>query len=340
MTKKNNIVSRALAKLSLMQKQLTEESQVLDELKVQEEADDFELGALQTELGEKNTSIFALNEELKKLNSEKTNLEAGLKKSFAEFKALSEKEEDYKRQAEAARSEAADCDAASGSLREELKRLKEENVGLSHKLVNRAAEGMAALDRERADFRLNYEKMEACAADAEKRLLNEIDALRESLRLKTAEASRAVAEKQAMQDAQDALKADHEARLLKLEALNASLLTQREAGLLKIKEQDIFSKSAVSALREKDDDLRLLEGRIADLGNDLDKSKADSQRRSEILRLELEEKNRHTAYLGREIEKHQAETESLKAELAVREKEFRQRLENERKGLRLEAEKN
>lgn len=372
MTKKTNIVSRALAKLSLMQKQLTEESQVLDELKVQEEADECEIGTLQSELGEKTAAIFTLNEELKKLNSDKEKLEADLKKNFAEFKALAdkyealrearetdllkieeqdaanqrllrslkEKDEAHKNAVAAAKTETADKEALAASLRDELRKSEEENRALSHKLTDKTAEFKAELEKERADFRLNYEKMEAGTAQAEKALLRELEALRDSLRQKAAETARFGVDIQALTDRHEALKADYEARLLKLDAQNSAVRTQREAGLLKIKEQDIFSQSAVSALREKDDDLQLLNGRIEDLTKELSKNKSDSQRRLELLRLELDEKNRNVDYLNRELEKQQAEKEGVKKELAVREKEFNIRLEQVRMGVRPGPEKN
>jgi chromosome segregation ATPase len=355
-----------------MQKQLTEESQVLDELKEQEEADECELGTLQSELSEKTAAISTLNEELKKRSSDKEKLEADLKKSFAEFKtlldkyetlrenregdllkikelddanqrllrSLKEKDEAHKNAVSAAKTETADKEALASSLQNELKKLEEENRALSHKLTDKTSEFKAELEKERADFRLNYEKMEAGTAQAEKALLRELEALRDSLRQKAAETARFAVDIQALTDKQEALKADYEARLLKLDAQNSAVRTQREAGLMKIKEQDIFSQSAVSALREKDDDLQLLNGRIEDLTKELAKNKADSQRRLELLRLELEEKSRHADYLNREIEKNQAEKEGLKKELLVREKEFNLRLEQTRKGVRPGPEKN
>ena len=91
MVKKHNIVSRALVKLKLMQRQLSEESQVLDELKEKEDADQREIEALQAELETKTVEVLSLGEELKKRSSEKEKAEAALRNTSAEFKTLLEK---------------------------------------------------------------------------------------------------------------------------------------------------------------------------------------------------------------------------------------------------------
>jgi len=355
MDKKTNILGRALAKLNLMQKQLVEESQVLDELKEQEEADACELETLRSELEKKDAALLSLNEELKKRASEKENLEA--------------------------------------SLRAELRRKEAENADLSHKLMGKSAEHKTELERERADFRINYEKLEYGAAEAEKSLLSEADALRESLRQKAAEAARAGAETQSLLGRQEALTADYEARLMKLDVLNASLKEElkkqkaenealskelraqaaealalleseraeaknaqarahsearalgetikvlrhesdkmhadlekarhdhaeikslRAAGAVKITELEMFSKSASSALKENREELELLKERVKDLTDELSKHSADSRRRLELLRLELEEKSKQIARHNRELETARAEKESLKIEL-------------------------
>lgn len=430
MDKKTNILSRALAKLNLMQKQLVEESQVLDELKEQEEADACELETLRAELETKNAAVLALNEELKKRASDKEKLENCLKSGSAEFKtmqdkhdalkeelegrllklaelnasnqhllrSLREKEESFKAETEAARAEAAAKEKLSAALSAELKKREAENADLSHKLLGKAAEYKIELERERAEFRINYEKLEHGAAEAEKGLLNEAEALRESLRQKAAETARAGAETQSLLGKQEALTADHEARLMKLDALNASLkeelkkqkaenealskelraqaaealaLLESEraeaknaqarahnearslgetikvlrhesdklhsdlekagheraelksllaAGAVKITELELFSKSASSALKENKEELELLKERLKDLTDELSKHSADSRRRQELLRLELEEKNKQIARHNRELEAARAEKESLKAELDSKEK--------------------
>ncbi len=343
MDKKNNILSRALAKLNLMQKQLVEESQVLDELKEQEEADASELETLKADLAAKAGSILSLNGEMKKY--------------------------------------------------------KEENAALSGALAKKAAEFTAELDRERADFRLNYGKLEAGAAEAEKGLLKELETLRDGLRQKAAEAARAGAEVQTLLDRKEALAADYEARLLKLETLNSSIKEEvrkqraenetlvresgaraaegaalleseraeaktalaaahkeilslgetirhlrneagnfnlelekarrenaevkalRDGGLVKITELEMFSKSAASALKESKAEIEALKNSAKDLSDELYKERADSRRRLEILRLELDEKNRQVARLTRELDAARAEKESLKVDLAAQEKE-------------------
>lgn len=334
MDKKTNILSRALAKLNLMQKQLVEESQVLDELKEQEEADASELETLKADLAAKAGNVLSLNEELKKY--------------------------------------------------------KEENAALSGALMKRAAEFTAELDRERTEFRLNYGKMETAAAEAEKGLLKELETLRDSLRQKAADAARAGAEVQTLQDRKEALAADYEARLLRLEALNSSIKEEikkqkaenetliressarsaeeaalreseragarialaaahkeilslgeairhlrhetdnlslelekarsedaevkalREAGLVKITELEMFSKSAASALKESKAEIEALRNSGKDLSDELYKERADSRRRLEILRLELDDKNRQLARLTRELDAARAEKKTLR----------------------------
>lgn len=342
MDKKTNILGRALAKLNLMQKQLVEESQVLDELKEQEDADRRELEALRSELCAKSVSIESLKEELGKRDSEIRRLAAGIEKSSAEFKN--------------------------------------------------------ALDRERSDARFNYGKLEAGAAEAEKRLEAEAEALRESLRQKTAEASRSGAEVKSLLGSNEQLKDDYEGRLKELQAANDSLAegarkqksgienlfselrnqaaefnalldkeraedktartnaqkeirelnaalktlqheqqkltaeaeklrdenaevkTLRDSALVKIMEMEMFSKSATSALKESRLELELLEKSKKELSDELSKDKADFRRRLELARLELEEKKRQLDRLTRALDAAKTENVNLKAELAGQEK--------------------
>jgi len=431
MDKKPSILAKALAKLNLMQKQLVEESQVLDELKEQEAASETELETLRAELEAKTAAVQSLGEELKKTGSEKEKLEAGLKNASAEFKlllarhealqedqdarlkqlseltaanqhlrhTLKEKEEVCSGAIQASRAEAAEKEVLFVSLRAELKKYQAESAALSHKLAEKAGEFKAGLEKERAEFRLNLEKLEAGGTEAEKGLLGEIEALRESLRQKAAEAARSGAEIQKLLDKNEALAADYEGRLLKLETLTASLKEElkrqkaqnddlsgelrgqaaesgtlldkekaeakaaqakaqgglreleetakhlrrdleaagleleklkgenaavkalRDAGLVKIKEQEMFSKSALSALHEKEEDLQLLNNRVLELADELSKHKADTHRRAELLRLELDEKNRLASRLARELEAARSEIANLKAELETRPKD-------------------
>lgn len=78
MDRKSNILRSALAKLSLMQRHLTEESQVLGRLKEQEETDERELEILRAELKARATALQPLKEELEKIRSENTGLHAQL----------------------------------------------------------------------------------------------------------------------------------------------------------------------------------------------------------------------------------------------------------------------
>ncbi|MDO8806002.1 MAG: hypothetical protein Q7R35_16415 [Elusimicrobiota bacterium] len=334
------------------------------------------------------------------------------------LRALKEKEDIYKNEIETARSEAAGKEALAASLREELKKQKEENLALSHELLGKAAELKAALDKERVEFRLTLEKMEFGVAEAEKGLLNEVEALRDTLRQKAAELAQSGYQIQTLLNKHDALKADYEARLLKLDGLNASvreevnkekieiellslelrskaaefrarldserteaktehkkaqeeirdlsenikrlqrevdetglevekirdenavIKAQRDSGLVKLTEQEIYSKSAASALMENREELEVLKGTIKSITEEMAKNKEDFRRRLELLRLELDEKNRQIAHLDRELEKSRGEKENLKAEMAAREKEFHAQLEKERKEFRLSQAKN
>ena len=332
--------------------------------------------------------------------------------------ALKEKEEVYKSEVEAAKSETAGKEALAASLREELKKQKEENLNLSHELLGTAAEYKSALEKERAEFRLNLEKMASSTAEAEKGLSSEVETLRDTLRQKTAELAHSGAQIQTLLNKHDAVKADYEARLLKLDGLNASvkeevnkqktetellslevrskaaefkarlesekaeaknehkksqeeirelnetikrlqreteqaglevakirdensaIKAQRDTGFVKLTEQEIYAKSASSALKENREELEVLKDSMRNLSEEMEKAKADSRRRLELLRLELEEKNRQLSHLNREIEKGKAEKESLKAELAAREKDFNEKLEKQRKESRSGQEKN
>lgn len=162
-----NILGRALAKLNLMQKQLVEESQVLDELKAQEEADEREIESLRSELGARKAEIDSLKDELGKRDSEIKRLISGAERISAEFKN--------------------------------------------------------ALDRERSDSRFNVEKLEAAAVEAEKKFQAAAEALRESLRQKTAEAARSGAELKSLLGSSELVKDDLERRLKLLQAENVSL---------------------------------------------------------------------------------------------------------------------
>lgn len=76
MANKINILKKALARLSLAQKNLAEESQVLGDLKAQEEAEESELETLRAELKAKASGLLSLNEELEKVRSENAGLKA------------------------------------------------------------------------------------------------------------------------------------------------------------------------------------------------------------------------------------------------------------------------
>ena len=127
MMKKNNILKRALAKLSLMQKQLVEESRVLDELKEQEEADECELETLRSALSSKAGDLHSLDEELKRMGLEKEKLETRLENSYSEFKTLLETQKalasDYEYRL-------AQLDADNAALKAELREQKTENETL------------------------------------------------------------------------------------------------------------------------------------------------------------------------------------------------------------------
>ncbi|MDO8804049.1 MAG: hypothetical protein Q7R35_06445 [Elusimicrobiota bacterium] len=376
MFKRNGILRKALAKLTLMQQELAEESQVLGELKENEEADECEFKTLQSELGAKTDALASLTEALKERDSEVGKLTAELKKGPENLKALHdknaaqllkleelnaanqrllrtlwEKEESCRREVEAAKAEAAAKDALAASLKEELDKHEKESKALSREYIGKVAEYKAALDRERADFRLDYEKQVSGAALAEKGFLNEVEALKNTLRQKGTEAVRADAVIKSFTEKQVALTEDYERRLRSLDLLNASLreevkkrmaetealsrevrvqaaefklllereqaeaktsqtkdqieirkLTedfkripremdklsielkaargesaaleaQRDAGLIKIAEQEVFSKSALSALKEKERDIKLLRDRLEDISNDLSKKR-------------------------------------------------------------------
>jgi len=376
------------------------------------------------------SEVEALKESLRQKATEAARSDAEIKTLLNQYEALKqndegrllqilrEKEEVYKNEVEAARSDAAGKEALAASLREELKKQKEENLNLSHELLGTAAEYKAALEKERAEFRLNLEKMASGTAEAEKGLSSDVEALRDSLRQKAAELAHSGAQIQTLLSKHDAVKTDYEARLLKLDGLNASvkeevnkqktetellslevrskaaefkarldsereeaktehnkaqeemrrlnetikrlqreteeavleaakikdenaaIKAQRDTGFVRLTEQEIYAKSASSALKENREELEILKDSMKDLSEEMEKTKADSRRRLELLRLELEDKNRQLSHLNREIEKGKAEKETLKAELAAREKEFSAQLEKQRKEFRSTQEKN
>ena len=376
------------------------------------------------------SEVEALKESLRQKAAEAARSDAEIKTLLNQYEALKqndegrllqilrEKEEVYKNEVEAARSDAAGKEALAASLREELKKQKEENLNLSHELLGTAAEYKAALEKERAEFRLNLEKMASGTAEAEKGLSSDVEALRDSLRQKAAELAHSGAQIQTLLSKHDAVKTDYEARLLKLDGLNASvkeevnkqktetellslevrskaaefkarldsereeaktehnkaqeemrrlnetikrlqreteeavleaakikdenaaIKAQRDTGFVRLTEQEIYAKSASSALKENREELEILKDSMKDLSEEMEKTKADSRRRLELLRLELEDKNRQLSHLNREIEKGKAEKETLKAELAAREKEFSAQLEKQRKEFRSTQEKN
>lgn len=334
MVKKVNIVSKALLKLKLMQKQMAEESQVLDELKEKEDADECELKGLRSELSAKAGAVSALNEGLKKQRSEKEKLAAGLEKTSAELKAaldrnealkeddkgrrlrldelnalnqrllrsLREKEETYKSGIETAKAETAVKKALAASLQEELKKRIEESGNLSRELIAKSGEFKTALDKERTAFRLNCEKMGYGSAEAEKLLLCEVEALKDSLRRLNIQLAKLTFE------------------LEKAKEENAAIKELRDSSLVKITEQDIFSKSAVSALKENQEELGILKDSMETISGELSKSKTDSKRKLELMRLELDEKNKQLTRLTRELDATRSEKESLKAELTAQEK--------------------
>lgn len=377
MFKRHSILTKALAKLKLMQQELVEESQVLGELEENENADEREFKNLQAELGAKTDALSSLTRALKERDAEIARLEAALNKSAEDFKSLLEekaalplkldelnttnqrllrtlwdKEEASRKDVEAARSAMAAQEALAASLKEELKQKERENKLLSQEFVGKAAEYKAALDRERAEFRLSYEKIGSGAAQAEKELLSELQALKNTIWHKDKEAARADAAIKALTKNGEALAKDHEERLLKLDALNASLRedvkkkiletdalarevrsqaaefkrlldtereeaktaqakdqkeirelsetvrhirremsklhldleatreehaavkTQRDTLLIKTTEQEIFTKSAESALKDKEGELRTLRDRLDDISSDLSKKRS------------------------------------------------------------------
>jgi len=376
MFKENNILVKALAKLKLMEQQLEEESQVLGELKEKEDADVCEFEALQADLESRNKDISLLSEGLRKRNSEIEILEAALKKSSEEFKILTEKnkvhllrqdelgaanqrllvsladmEERGRVEVRAAKAETVCKEALASSFKEELEKQVKENERLSHEFISKAAEFKTALDKERTDFRFNYEKICSSAAQTEKELLSEIEALKETLWQRDTEAARANVRIKTLVEKNEALTEDYEGRFFKVDGLNASLredikrkktdietlsnevrsqsseftllldreraeaksaqlkaqsdlreLTEtvkkicaeanklgleleaikedhavlkahRDSGLVKIAELEIFSKSAISALKEKEWELKVLKDRMDDISNDLSKNR-------------------------------------------------------------------
>lgn len=370
-------MNKALAKLKLMQQELVEESQVLGELEQNEDADESEFKALQAELSAKTDSLSSLTRALKERDAEIARLEAALNKSAEDFKALLDKkaelpakldelnsanqrllrtlwdkEEASRKDIEAARSAMAAQEAQAASLKEELKQKERENKLLSQDFVGKAAEYKAALDRERAEFRLNYEKIGSGAAQAEKEFLSELQALKNAIWHKDKEAARADAAIESLTEKGEALAKDYEERLLKQDALNASLRedvkkkiletealsrevrtqaaefkrlldaeredaktaqakdqkeirelsetvrhirremnrlhldleaakeehaavkTQRDTLLVKTTEQEIFTRSAESALKDKEAELKTLQDRLDDISSDLSKKRS------------------------------------------------------------------
>ena len=272
MFKRHGILNKALAKLKLMQQELVEESQVLGELEENEDADECEFKTLQAELSAKTDALSSLTRALKERDAEIARLEASLNKSAEDFKALHDKkaelplkldelnatnqrllrtlwdkEEAGRKDIEAARSATAAQEALAASLKEELKQKERENKLLSQEFVGKAAEYKAALDKERAEFRLNYEKIGSGAAQAEKEFLSELQALKNTIWHKDKEAARADAAIKALAEKGEALAKDYEERLLKLDALNASL---REDVKKKIQETDALSREARSQAAE------------------------------------------------------------------------------------------
>lgn len=233
MIKKNNILTRALSKLKLMEKQLVEESQVLDELKLKEEADENELEAL--------------------------------------------------------RAAAAAKDRRLGALEEEVRSLRSEKEAMSRELSGLENASRVQLEKERAEARGEHMK----ALEEVRRLGGELNDLRRK---------------------SDGLAGELERRAA--EALEARSLY--EAAQVKIKEQEVFSHSAASALREKEEDIAQLRAKVGFLTADLAKAGEDHVRRSELLRLELEEAKRFISHLNREAEARKAELESVKKELSAR----------------------
>jgi len=272
MFKRHNIISKALAKLKLMQQELVEESQVLGELEENEDADECEFKTLQAELSAKTDALSSLTRALKERDAEIARLEAALNKSAEDFKVLLDKkaelplkldelnaanqrllrtlwdkEEAGRKDIEAAKSAMAAQEALAASLKEELKQKERENKLLSQEFVGKAAEYKAALDKERAEFRLNYEKIGSGAAQAEKEFLSELQALKNTIWHKDKEAARADAAIKTLTEKGEALAKDYEERLLKLDALNASL---REDVKKKIQETDALSREARSQAAE------------------------------------------------------------------------------------------
>lgn len=231
MAKKNNILIRALSKLKLMEKQLIEESQVLDELKLKEEADENELETLRASVAARDRRVCGLEEELAALRSEKDALARELSVVGGAYRAQLEKER---------------AEARGGRMK--------------------ALEEVGRLEAEAGDLRRRSEEL---AAELER--------------------SRA---------------AVNEARSL------------YEAAQLKLKEQEVFSRSASSALREKEEDITQLRAKAEFLSAELAKAGEDHCRRSELLRLELEEAKRFISHLNREVETRDAELARAKKELA------------------------
>jgi len=377
MFKRHGILNKALAKLKLMQQELVEESQVLGELEENEDADECEFKTLQAELSAKTDALSSLTRALKERDAEIARLEAALNKSAEDFKVLLDKkaelplkldelnatnqrllrtlwdkEEAGRKDIEAARSATAAQEALAASLKEELKQKERENKLLSQEFVGKAAEYKAALDKERAEFRLNYEKIGSGAAQAEKEFLSELQALKNTIWHKDKETARADAAITALTEKGEALAKDYEERLLRLDALNASqrddvkkkiqetdalsrevrsqaaefkrlldsereeaktaqakdqkeiselsetvrhirremnrlhldleatkeehaaVKTQRDSLLIKTTEQEIFTRSAESALKDKHGELKTLQDRLDDISSDLSKKRS------------------------------------------------------------------
>lgn len=281
-----------------MEQQLDEESKVLGELKEKEEADLREFEQLQSEQNEKNKTISSLTGALKAKDGEIAKLEADLRRAAEEYKALvkqhdlqslkiedlssanqrllrslKDKYGDYISELKAANAEAAEKEAQAAALRKELASRKTEIDNLSRELMGKTAEFKAVLDKERADFRQSFEKMGYGSAQTEKKLLSEIETLKESIWHKDAEAVHAETRIRNLLDKQKALEECYEGRLLELRELNAAVKEERDSALNKVAEQDIFAKSAASALKEKEEELKILKSRMDDVLTDLSQGK-------------------------------------------------------------------
>lgn len=291
MAKKPNILSRALSKLRLMEKQLVAESEVLGELKAKEEADEHEFEALRTELNDKNAAISRLNAELQRAAREKGTLEADL------LRSLNEKDADLRLMSEAARVSAEKRDAEAASQKEELGKLQKQNAELSRAIAEKGSEFCETLGKERADFRLNCEKLEKTAAETGKELLRELDVLKTELRQKSAELVRAGADNQLALDRLEAAKADYGGHLLKQQGQHAAL------------DEELKRRKA-----EGEDLLRETGNRVAELVAALAAAQADSKAAQDKARAEAKELAEANKRLRSEKEALSAEVEKLRGE--------------------------